>query len=117
MTDRGGEQIHLAAVKRLLLRTIAVVLIGSCSLVAVEPKGIGTARTILGIDEIRILGQQFRSIALNLGGSSQRRKCWLSRRVQCVRICPKVVVEGNILLEQNDDMPDPILCRIFMRCV
>ncbi len=59
MADRSGKQVHLAAIECLLLGAIAMVLIGSSRLAAIQTERIGDSFPVLSIQIVRKKGESF----------------------------------------------------------
>ncbi len=107
--DGFWKEIHLAVVIGQLLRLIVVILIGGHRLVAPQAKRIRLSQSVLFVEKVRILGQQLPAESFDPGSSGECRELWIARRIQRIRIRREVVVEGDILLKDNHDMPNRIL--------
>src|SRR6185312_760831 len=103
------KKIHLAAVEGHLLGLIAVVLVCRSCLIATQPERVGTARSVGGVEKIWIGGKEISGQAFDRGSAWQRCEFWLALWIERVRIGREVVVERNVLLKDDHDVPDRIL--------
>ena len=121
LSDRLHEEVHQAAVERLLLVAVVVILVagleaagvtGEPVRAAVEPQGRVGVRVCERRGQIRAVPERGRDRRVRRGrepgdgrcaGPGRERLAVTTRRV---RIRAEVVVEGDVLLEDHDDVLD-----------
>jgi hypothetical protein len=100
-----------------LLGGVAVALVRSSGLCAIQPEGIAAARAVLLIQEVRILIQQLRCVAIDRRRSAQRLEARFAGRVQRMWVCAEVMVEGDVLLKDDDDVANGMPRAIELRAM
>jgi len=100
------KQIRLAAVVRFLLGGVGVILIRGIRLRSVEAKRLGGAAAV-GLGRIGIAGQKMRRRQVvhprRVRGGGER---GLAGRIRRPRIGGEVVIEGDVLVEDDDEVLD-----------
>ncbi len=99
-------EINEAAVQRLLFRRVVVVLVGRGGLRRAEAERVGRAGAVRRIGRGRVAAEQRPAQAVDgrrVLGRDERR---LAAQVQGVRVGAEVMIEGDVLLEDHDEMLD-----------